>query len=286
MKRWIYPASATALFLCIAPLQAQKPDSAARHAASTDTRFETLRPDSSFADWRRLSLEGGARPTDTGAAYAQTLPGDPLGLNSPESTGGYWRPLSQSLSSLVETSIVPGTLGGAERSVMGQLGTQFGKGWGMQAGIRRSELGVPTPPEVRAQTSGLGLTSLPAQGTGPNVGADLGMLTFERFWDRYRGAYTVSAGRADGGATATSHRVQLNYFYASRSSVGLSYTIGRSFDTTLALNAMTPVETSNVGVVGEHWFSPSWAVNYNALIEDRGIEGLKPEIRVGLRLRF
>jgi len=287
MKRWIYRAFATALFLCIAPVQAQKPDIAARRSASTDTRFETLRPDSSFSDWRRLSIEGGARLTDTGVAYAQTLPGDPLGLNSPESTGGYWRPLSQNLSSLVETSVVPGSLGAAERSVMGQLGTQFGNGWGMQAGIRRSELSVAPPVEGRTPTLGLGLTSLPPQGNGPNVGADLGMLTFERFWDRYRGAYTVSSGRADGGATATSHRVQINYFYASRSSVGLSYTIGRSFDTTSALNAaMTPVETSNVGVVGEHWFSPSWALNYNALIEDRGIEGLKPEIRVGLRLRF
>jgi hypothetical protein len=283
MKRWIYAASAIGLFLSIAPLQAQKLESASRRSAS-EARFETLRPDSSFADWRRLGLEGGARPADTGAAYAQTLPGDPLGLNSPESIGGYWRPLSQNLSSLVETSVVQGTLGGTERSVMGQLGTQFGNGWGMQAGIRHSELGVPPPSEAPA--FGLGLTSLPVQGTGPNVGADLGVLTFERFWDRYRGAYTVSTGRADGGATATSHRVQLNYFYASRSSVGLSYTIGRSFDSPLVLNAMTPVETSNVGVVGEHWFSPSWALNYNALIEDRGIEGLKPEIRVGLRLRF
>jgi len=52
------------------------------------------------------------------------------------------------------------------------------------------------------------------------------------------------------------------------------------------LNAMTPIETSNLGVIGEHWFTPSWAINYNALIEDRGIEGLKPEIRLGLRLRF
>src|SRR6185295_1216849 len=122
MKSWIiYAASATAVLLYIAPLQAQKPDSAAKRVASGDTRFETLRPDSSFADWRRLSLEGGARPADTGAAYAQTLAGDPLRLNSPESTGGYWRPLSESLSSLVETSVVQGLLGTAERSVMGQL---------------------------------------------------------------------------------------------------------------------------------------------------------------------
>jgi hypothetical protein len=285
MKRWIYAASSIALLLSIGPLQAQTPDSAAKRVGAADTRFATLRPDSSFADWRRLSLEGGARPADTGAAYAQTLPGDPLGLNSPESTGGYWRPLSESLSSLVETSVVPGSLGGAERSVLGQLGAQFGKGWGLQAGIRHSEIGVPLP-DAMGTRSGLGLTALPPMSPGPTLGADLGMLTFERSWDRYRGAYTLSSGRADGGTVATSHRLQFSYFYSARSSVGLSYATGRFFDTTIPLSGMTPVESTNVGVIGEHWFSPSWAINYNALLEDRGVEGLKPEIRVGLRLRF
>lgn len=275
MKCVLRLAATVALLLCLSPLQAQ----------TSDARFETLRPDSGFQDWRRLSLEGGARTTDIGAAYAYTLPGDPLAANAPETTGGYWHPLSQRLSSLVETTVVPGTLGVAERSVLGQLATQFGNGWGLQAGIRHSELGVPLP-ESQTGRSGLGLTALPPVITGTTVGGDLGMVTFERFWDRYRGAYTLSSGRADGGATATSHRLEFSYFYSARSSVGLSYTAGRPFDPALPLNSMTPVETSNMGVVGEHWFTPSWGINYNALLEDRGIEGLKPEIRLGLRLRF
>jgi len=286
MKRWFCLAAAPAAFLCLPPLLAQPSDTPANRSAGRDARFETLRPDSAFADWRRLSLEGGARTLDTGTAYGHTSPGDPFGMNSPETTSGYWRPLSQSLSSLVETSVVPGALGGTERSVMGQLGTQFGNGWGMQAGVRHSELGVAVPEAGSPPAAGLGLTALPAPGMGASVGADLGIVTFERFWDRYRGAYTVSSGRMEGGATATSHRVQVNYFYAARSSVGLSYTTGRSFDMTATLGGMTPVESSNVGVVGEHWFTPSWAINYNALLEDRGVEGLKPELRVGLRLRF
>jgi len=284
MKRVTSPATAAALLLCLSSLHAQQ-TSDTRRSAGGDTRFETLRPDSSFADWRRLSLEGGVRPSEAGAAYAYTLPGDPLGLNGPESVGGYWHPLSQRLSSLVETSVVPGSLGGAERSVLGQLGTQFGNGWGMQAGIRHSELGMPLP-DAAGERSGLGLTALPPVNVGPTVGADLGIVTVERFWDRYRGAYTVSSGRAEGGALATSHRLQFSYFYSGLSSVGLSYTTGRTFETTVPLYGMTPVDSSNVGVVGEHWFTRSWAINYNALLEDRGVAGLKPEIRVGLRLRF
>jgi len=285
MKCCLSLATAVALLFSLPSLQAQTSDASARRSSALDTRFETLRPDSSFSDWRRLDLDGGSRPTDTGAAYAYTMPGDPLGLNAPESIGGYWRPLSQHLSTLVETSVVPGSLGNAERSVLGQLGTQFGKGWGLQAGIRHSEVGVPLPDNM-SNGSGIGLSALPPMSVGPAVGADLGILTFERSWDRYRGAYTFSSGRADGGSVATSHRLQFSFFYSTRSSVGLSYSTGRFFDTTTPLSSMTPVESSNVGVVGEHWFSPSWAINYNALLEDRGIEGLKPEIRVGLRLRF
>jgi hypothetical protein len=280
MKRGISLATGAALLLCLTSLHAQQ-TSDTRRSAGRDARFETLRPDSGFADWRRLGLEGGGRPSESSAAYAYTLPGDPLGLNGPETVGGYWYPLSQRLSSLVETSVIPGSLGGAERSVLGQLGTQFGNGWGMQAGIRHSELG-----DTLGDRNGLGLTALPPVNLGSTVGADLGIVTLERFWDRYRGAYTVSSGRAEGGALATSHRIQFSYFYSGLSSVGLSYTTGRTFDATVPLYGMTPTDSSNVGVVGEHWFTPSWAINYNALLEDRGIAGLKPEIRVGLRLRF
>jgi hypothetical protein len=250
-----------------------------------DTRFDSLKPDSAFAGWRRLATEGGSRPGELGLGYSQLTPGDPFGSNNPELTSGFWVPLSSSLSSLMETSVTPGSLGGTDRSVMGQVARQFGGGWNMQAGVRHSELGVLLPDTEWSATSGTSMLPPPTRGIGSGA-ADLGTVTVERFWNNYRGAYTVASARADTGSTATSHRVQFDYFYDARSSVGLSYTIGRSFETPLGTNSLIPVEANNVGVVGEHWIGRAWAINYNALIEDRGIEGLKPEIRLGLRLRF
>jgi hypothetical protein len=279
----LYVASSAALLLL--NLNAYGQVSGGRHSISRDTRFDTLRPESSFSDWRRLSLEGGSRPGESGIGYTQVGPGDPLGLNAAEATSGFWLPLSQSLSSLVETSVTPGAFGGSERSVLGQVARQLGSGWNMQAGIRHSEVGVNLF-ESSPSTGGLGLSSLPLPTRGISSGADLGVVTLERFWSNYRGAYTVSSGRAEGGTTATSHKLQFDYFYDARSSVGLSYTVGRSFESPIGVTSMVPVETNNVGVIGEHWLSRAWAINYNALIEDRGIEGLKPEIRLGLRLRF
>src|SRR5262249_5085478 len=255
--------------------------SARKPSVSRGAGFDTLHPDSSFSDWRRLSLEGGSRPGESAMGYGQLSPGDPLGLNAPETTSGVWMPLSQRLSSLVETTVVPNPLGGADRSVLGHVSRQLGSGWNMQAGVRHSEFGV-TLPESSAAGNGLGLTSLPSVTRNLSTGADLGAVTVERFWNNYRGAYTVASARAEGGSTATSHKFQFDYFYNARNSVGLSYTIGRSFESPIGVNSLVPVETNNVGVVGEHWITRAWAINYNALVEDRGVEGLKPEIRLGL----
>jgi hypothetical protein len=285
MKRWIPLGLAASILLCAMCAQAQSATGTGRRATPTDTRFETLRPDSALSDARRFDLENGARPGDIGTPYSRIAPGDPLGMNAPEATGGYWHPLSQSLSSLIETSVATGALGMSEWSVLGQLSQRFGSGWGMQAGVRHSELGMAPGDTGNPAIGGLGLTAVPVGGRSATLGADLGMVTLERFWDRYRGAYTMASGRAEGGSTATSHRLQLDYFYSDQSSFGLSYTTGRSFDSRFGLNTLTPVDSNNVGVIGEHWFGRSWAINYNALLEDR-IDGLKPELRLGLRLRF
>ncbi|HTT41216.1 MAG TPA: hypothetical protein VMH32_26460 [Burkholderiales bacterium] len=286
MKHWTGFASAGVTLLCLAVGAAQGQSDAGRSVSQGDASFQTLRPDTGLPDWRRAPSYSNGHPPDEGAAYVQLMPGDSRGLTAYESTGGYWVPLSKSLSSLVEASVSPATLGGgAERSVFGQLGAQLGAGWGMQVGLRRSEFETAST-EGLAPRSGLGLTALPAVTTTAGQGAGLGVLTFERYWDRYRGAYTVSSSRADTGSTATSHHVEFNYFYDARSSVGIAYTAGRSFDNGFPLTTLTPVDATNLGLLGEHWFSPSWAINYNALLEDRGLQGLKPELRLGLRMRF
>jgi len=279
----LYVASSAALLMLNVGAFAQV--NVAKKSASRDTRFDTLRPENTFSDWRRLAIEGGSRVGEAGIGYAQISPGDPLSANGAETTSGFWLPLSERLSSLVEASVVPGAFGGADRSVLGQVARQLGNGWNMQAGVRHSDFGMSLP-DTSLVNAGLGLSSLPPPTRGLTSAADLGVVTLERFCSNYRGAYTVASARTDTGSTATSHKVQLDYFYDPRSSVGLSYTMGRSFQTPLGVNSMVPVETNNVGVVGEHWIGRAWAINYNALIEDRGIEGLKPEIRLGLRLRF
>jgi YaiO family outer membrane protein len=237
--------------------------------ASADRQFETLRLDSALSDLRRPEKGVAQREIDPvfAAGYAH-----PLDVQTQEVASGVYRPLSENLSTLVETSYARGNGLTAEWSVLGQVGARFGSGWGVQAGLRHSEQELEAhmlPPALAPAT------------------ADLGMLTFERQWNRYRGAYTYYTGRSDAGASASGHRIQLHYYYSPRSSVGLSYLTSRQLDAGSQFGTLNPgADVANVGVTGEHWFSPTWALNYNALVEDGGSQGLNPELRLGLRVRF
>ena len=115
----LYVASSAALLMLNVGAFAQV--NVAKKSASRDTRFDTLRPENTFSDWRRLAIEGGSRVGEAGIGYAQISPGDPLSANGAETTSGFWLPLSERLSSLVEASVVPGAFGGADRSVLDTL---------------------------------------------------------------------------------------------------------------------------------------------------------------------
>jgi YaiO family outer membrane protein len=232
-----------------------------------DRRFETLRLGSALSELRRAdSLWAGedepmAAAGETSAWDAQTR----------ELASGVYRPLADNLATLLESSYSSGTGLTSEWSVYGQLGARIGEGWGIAAGLRHSE---------QAYSSLLTPPSAP-------VSADLTTLSFGRQWNRYRGAYTYYTGRSDAGMSASGHRLQFDFFYSQRSSVGLAYTTGRQLDSLTPYATLNPAaDTSNIGVAGEHWFSPTWALNYNALVEDGGAQGLKPELRLGLRVRF
>jgi hypothetical protein len=227
-----------------------------------DPNLDTLRTDSAHV----VRRTGGA--PDTAVGYATSVD-----AATGEVASGIYQPLSAGLSTLLETSHVQGPGLTREWSMLGEVTAALGEGWGVKAGVRHSELGLREVP-LHA-------------GAGDTVAsADLGMVTLERSWSRYRGAYTYFAGRADTGALASGHSVQFDLFYNERSSVGLAYTVGQQVDSLPALPFAGAPEVANVGIAGEHWLGNAWSLNYRALVEEDTGEGLKPQLRVGLHLRF
>lgn len=223
-----------------------------------DLRFETLRPGALAPDART-----GLR--DDGFGYSAIT--DPLRA---EVSSGLYHPVSDRFSTLLESTHAQGIGLTSEWSMLGQLGASFGEGWELSAGLRHSELGLRQP-----------FGDMPHMLAGS---ADLGMLSVERSWRGYRGSYTYYAGRSDDGASASGHRFQLHYFYGDSNSVGLSYTLGPTLG--LGTRLTEESESRNMGITGQHWLSPRWALNYDALVEDFGDGDLKPELRLGVRMRF
>jgi hypothetical protein len=228
-----------------------------------DPSLSSLRLDSARPQWRPGSS---AAPK---GEFAYVTPDPAAG----DVAAGMYQPLSDHLSTLLETSQSDNRGLAQERSMLGELSARLGLGWGVRAGVRHRELGLKEMP-LYAPTPGSGISS------------DVGTVTLERSWDRYRGAYTYYAGRSETGTLGTGHRLQLHYFYGERSSVGLAYTIGQPLDPYGPASIPGMPEISNVGLTGEHWLSNAWSVRYDALMEEVGSQGLKPEIRLGLRLRF
>lgn len=224
----------------------------------------STQPDS----WTRLLPDPATRPP---LVYARQI--DAGSAYSAHRSSGIQMPLSSNLTSLVETSYTELGELGAEWSMRGQIGAEFAPGWSVQAGLRHSEIGL-NPTIVLGNETKAGT-------------AQLGSLTLERNWSSLRGAYTLFGSYANSGATGTAQRFELQYYYAPRSNVGLAFTSGRALQPGAPLAGYAPLEGSNLGLTGEHWLSPTWAVNYRALLQDPSFSaGLKPEIRFGLRYAF
>jgi len=255
----------TAAVAGVASALAQDAGSTADRDSRTNFHFDTLKPDSSFRDWQRGDLNPEA-DRELGSYYSVVPDPDPLGGAQEYSAGYHWT-LKEGMSTLVETSYVPSQFGLSEWSVLGQLGAQIGGGWGVQAGVRHSELGF------------VGLE-------GRRIDAQLGLLTLEKVWDGYRSQYTVFTSRKENGFATSGHRVSVDYLYGERSSLGLTF--GRSWESYELLSLPVGAGmSSNVGLTGAHTLSRSWTMNYDAVFQQESGQGpLRPEIRVGLRLLF
>lgn len=237
---------------------------AGQHDLSSEVQFESFKTESPYKDWRRSFFQQEAQSAGT-ASYSFA---DEFGGRPGETTAGLAMTLGARWTSLLETSYVNNASALAEWSMLGQVGTQLGAGWDIEAGLRYSELSL----------RGLELHRADAQ---------MGALTLAKSWDgTYRSQYTLYTARRDGGAPTSGHRIALNYLYGSNSSVGFAYDRSWAADMPLSLPLGNVNVTSNMGVVGEHWITRAWSVNYDALFQQGSLQGFKPEIRIGLKLAF
>jgi YaiO family outer membrane protein len=107
-------------------------------------------------------------------------------------------------------------------------------------------------------------------------------VSAERYFRNFRGAYTLYTSGTNGSSLASAHRIQVNYFYGERNTVGLAYTTGRDLDH-LGTGAigLPANDVRDLALSGRHWLSPNWALTYDVLSQEQGMLAAR---RQGLRL--
>jgi len=147
----------------------------------------------------------------------------------------------------------------ARRALLGQIEKQLGAGWGVQLGLKRSEFATEY--------------------------ADLRILTAERYFGDHRIAYTFYSGRLEQGGSAPSHRVQWSYYFADRSSAGISAASGREIES-VGPGTLVSTDVRNLTLFARYGFHRNWALSADASSHRQGDLYRRHGIRLGLRYGF
>ena len=177
-----------------------------------------------------------------------------LGMHETGAYGGIIQPLTRSFGSSLEAGYVQDTLLASRRYVLtGQLHTDMRDGRALSLGLQYS---------------------LYDGDFGSRAGAQGDMP--------YRNGYSLASTRFPGAGSLPGYQLQFGYQHSPASSFGLAY--GRDVD------SYTPnLESAGqrqFTFTGQHWLTPSWALNYDVLTYDLASPLRSQNLRLGLGMRY
>lgn len=211
-------------------------------------------------DWRSTYLNGKLGNSETRQTYFWRLRNtERFGLSDDELALGTYQPFGRVWGALVEASASPTHHVLARTTLLAQLERRFENGWGVQLGYRRSEYALG--------------------------GTDLTIMTVERYFSDFRGAYSVYLGRPDGAAAGAAHRLQWAYYYSDQSFVGFSVSAGKELENIVPGGVLTS-RVRGASIAGRHEFAPGWAATYEVLAHRQGDLYSRRGLSIGLRHLF
>jgi len=211
-------------------------------------------------DWRSLYLEGVHYIADRQTLYGGLRRAERFNKYDTEEWLGYYHPLAPAWTLLLEGSLSEQHQVLPKSSAFAQIAKQLPYGWGLNLGLRRSEY----------TTSGVSMLVAGA----------------ERYWGDWRAAYTLYAGRPDGGPSAEAHRLQLVRYYGERSSVRIAYTFGEEVENVGPPVGILTSKVRDLTINGRHWLAPDWALTWDLVAHEQGSLYRREGVRLGLRYRF
>jgi YaiO family outer membrane protein len=211
-------------------------------------------------DWKSIYLEAAHDLAKRETLYGLVRETERFDFRDSEVAAGYYHPFTEHFTAQVEAShssshnVLPENAGFAAAS------WELSKGWVASGGLRYSQY---TDNDARVLNAGL-----------------------ERYFGNYRAFYGIYNGKPQGAPSASAQRLGLDYYYGEKSRMGAGITWGREVEYVGPPTGIITSDVRAVSVYGRHWFTPFWALSWEALRQEQGTLYTRTGIRLGLRHLF
>ena len=239
------------------PVVAQVGD-APRPTLQFGVAFEAL--SNGLDPWRSASLDISGSPSRHQTVYGALRETTRFSMLDHDVMAGFRQRVSRRVTLVAEGQVSPSHHVSPKWDGLAQVEVVADGGWNVQSGLRHREYTSAT--------------------------VTLGATTVERYWGRYRGAYTLYLSHlADAGSSA-SHRVHGDYFYGPlSSSIGVSLAAGSELESLGPLGVVR-THVRSAALVGRQWLTPSWFARYDVLVHEQGVLYTRTRVSASLGHRF
>ena len=220
--------------------------------------FEKL--SNGYGDWQSASLDFSRKFKTRQTLYGSFLRTSRFRSRDEQATLGFYVPLNDKWAVEFEASVSPTHNTLAKWTARGRIERQFGKGWVVSAGYRRTVYNAAK----------VNLISLGA----------------EKYFGNYRAAYTLYVSDLQKTGTSASHVFQFNRYYGEQvSSIGVTGGFGRELES-LGNQGVLQTSVRSIALSGRHWVNRRWGINYGAALTQQGKFYLRRGLNIGFRIRF
>jgi YaiO family outer membrane protein len=213
-----------------------------------------------YDNWRSVYVSGQHEFGAGKGVYGTLSRVERFAVSDRELLAGAYMPLGKGFSTVVEGSVSDIHILQPKYSALGQVSYHSESGFGATLGLRHTDYN--------------------------DYGLSVKSATVERYWGRYRAAYTYTVSDlAYHAESATSNYFQANYYYGERNNIGLSYTSGhevfvyQDYDPTIS-------DTKSIALSGAHWVTKDWAITHELVYHRQDEYYTRKGVSIGFRYRF
>ena len=218
--------------------------------------------DRGYGSWNNVYLDAEHRFGKRQSLYGELRQTRRFDLSDREISAGYYHPFDSAWTGQVEASASPDHHVLPKDSLLGQVQKSFEGGWNVQASLRHTRY--------------------------PGTSANVTVLGGERYWNDFRAEYNLFLSKLPNAGTASSHNVQISFYYTGtgRDYLTLGVAHGRQTENLGNNSGILVTDVTSTSLYGRHWMNLQWGVSYEATVEHLGSLYTRKGVRLGLRRVF